>query len=320
VGIVSKEDMPPTIISSAISALPEGFTMERLSAQDALSQEDISSGRLLQFPTQDGGHAHALYYPPGNALYEGLSGALPPMVVSAHGGPTGMADRGLKLKIQYWTTRGFAFLDVDYRGSSGYGKSYREKLDGVWGVLDVQDVIDAASWCVGQGLANPDQLVITGTSAGGLTVLNALAHHRLFSAGACYYGVSDLQALCEDTHKFEADYIYRLTDTTPETAADKFKDISPKNHIAKIDAPVILFQGDLDPVVPPDQSRQIFSKLKAQGNIVSYSEFAGESHGFRGEESIKMALSQEYLFYGEVLGFEAVFAEGERPPISIENL
>jgi dipeptidyl aminopeptidase/acylaminoacyl peptidase len=213
-----------------------------------------------------------------------------------------MADRGLKLKIQYWTSRGFAYLDVDYRGSWGYGRDYREALDGKWGVADVEDVVAATQHLVRAGLGDGDRLVISGGSAGGFTVLCALTFHDLFAAGASYYGIGDLQKLADLTHKFEAGYIYALTGTEPGRTAEVFEARSPLAHAERLSRPVIFFQGLDDKVVPPGQSRDMVASLKERGVPCAYLEFEGEGHGFRRAETIVRALRSEYAFYARVLG------------------
>jgi len=288
----------------------------RPSAEFELPQDEISQGEPVQFKGADGGQVHALYYPPTNGKYELPPGIKPPAIVSAHGGPTGFADRGLKLKIQYWTSRGFAYLDVDYRGSAGYGKAYREALGGQWGVLDVADVVSGAQWLKAQGLADPEKLIISGSSAGGYTVLQALVTSDEFAAGAAYYGISDLAKLAEHTHKFEAGYVYTLLGVEPENAADVFEERSPIHHADKISSPVIFLQGGDDKVVPPEQSKLMAQSLKQRGIAVSYVEYDGEGHGFRKPENIKHALEVELAFYNQILKLNC--AE-PLPPVEIDN-
>ena len=276
----------------------------RPSASFDINPADISQGDPVQFKGADGGLVHALYYPPTNGKYELPLDIKPPAIVSAHGGPTGFADRGLKLKIQYWTSRGFAYLDVDYRGSAGYGKAYREALGGQWGVLDVQDVVSGAQWLKAQGLADPEKLIISGSSAGGYTVLQALVTSDVFAAGAAYYGISDLAKLAEYTHKFEAGYVYTLLGVEPENAADVFDERSPIHHVDNITSPVIFLQGADDKVVPPEQSKLMAQSLKQRGIAVCYVEYDGEGHGFRKPENIKHALEVELAFYNQILQLE----------------
>lgn len=288
----------------------------RPSAAFDLDPADISHGAPVQFEGVDGGMVHALYYAPTNGKYELPADMKPPAIVSAHGGPTGFADRGLKLKIQYWTSRGFAYLDVDYRGSAGYGKAYREALGGQWGVLDVADVISGAQWLKDQGLADPEKLIISGSSAGGYTVLQALVASDVFAAGAAYYGISDLAKLAEHTHKFEAGYVYTLLGVEPENASGVFAERSPIHHADQISSPVIFLQGADDKVVPPEQSRLMAQSLKQRGIPVCYVEYDGEGHGFRKPEHVRHALEVELAFYNQILQLGC--AES-LPAIEIEN-
>lgn len=273
----------------------------RRSAEFDLPAQAFSTGQILKLSGKDGRPTWAVYYPPASVDHVGPKGDSPPMLVSAHGGPTGMADRGLKLKVQYWTSRGFAYLDVDYAGSWGYGRAYREALNGQWGVADVEDVIAATEAVVAKGLADPNKLMISGGSAGGYTVLSALAFHDLYAAGASYYGVADLEKLLALTHKFESGYLYALTGTTVGHTEEVFKARSPLEHANQISSPVIFFQGDKDFVVPPSQSRDMAASLEERGVPVSYFEFAGEGHGFRAAETIARSLEAEYAFYARVL-------------------
>ncbi len=274
----------------------------RISASTSLAPEAVSVGRTLRIAGDDGDAIHALYYPPTSADFEGPPGQLPPAILTVHGGPTGSADRGFKLKTQFWTSRGFAVCDVDYAGSWGYGRAYRERLNGGWGVRDVADVAAAARHLGEAGLADPARLVVSGGSAGGYTVLLALADSDLFVAGACYYGVSDLAQLQLVTHKFEAGYLYGLTGTTAETADAVFAARSPANRADRIATPVILFQGLQDKVVPPQQSERMAATLRRRRVPVAYLTFAEEAHGFRQAEALERALESEYAFYACVLG------------------
>jgi len=258
----------------------------------------------ITFPTGPDGAAtaHALYYPPANPACAGPPGELPPLLVHAHGGPTAAARRQLQLGITYWTSRGIAVVDVDYRGSTGYGRRYRQALDGAWGVVDVQDCVAAAQFLAGRGDVDPRRLMIRGGSAGGFTVLAALAVHDVFAAGANRYGVADLEALAADTHKFESRYLDRLIGPYPE-ARDLYLARSPINHLDGFDAPMIVLQGDEDEIVPPSQSEMIVDALKAKGVPVAYLLFEGEQHGFRQAGNIVTALEAELAFFGRVLGF-----------------
>ena len=258
----------------------------------------------ITFPTGPDGAAtaHALYYPPANPACAGPPGELPPLLVQAHGGPTAAARRQLQLGIAYWTSRGIAVVDVDYRGSTGYGRRYRQALDGAWGVVDVEDCVAAARFLAGRGDVDPQRLMIRGGSAGGFTVLAALALHDVFAAGSNRYGVADLEALAADTHKFESRYLDRLVGPYPE-ARDTYLARSPINHLDGFDAPMIVLQGDEDEIVPPSQSEMIVDALKAKGVPVAYILFEGEQHGFRQAANIVTALEAELAFFGRILGF-----------------
>jgi dipeptidyl aminopeptidase/acylaminoacyl peptidase len=293
---------PAVAIVSDLETDSARIELVRGSLEVDLDPATISQGRLLTIAGSGPAPVRALYYPPANPAFEGPRDSAPPVIVAAHGGPTGMAERGLKLKIQYWTSRGFAYLDVDYRGSWGYGRAYREALDGKWGVADVEDVVAVTQHLVRAGLGDGDRLVISGGSAGGFTVLCALTFHDLFAAGASYYGIGDLQKLADLTHKFESGYIYALTGTAPGRTAEVFEARSPLAHAGRLSRPVIFFQGMDDKVVPPGQSRDMVASLKGRGVPCAYLEFEGEGHGFRRAETIVRALRSEYAFYARVLG------------------
>ena len=246
--------------------------------------------------------AHALYYPPANPACAGPPSERPPLLVLAHGGPTAAARRQLQLGVTYWTSRGIAVVDVDYRGSTGYGRRYRRALDGAWGVADVEDCVAAAEFLADRGDVDPRRLMIRGGSAGGFTVLAALALHDTFAAGASRYGIADLEALAADTHKFESRYLDRLVGPYPE-ARDVYLDRSPIHHLEGFDAPMIVLQGDEDEIVPPAQAEMIVEALKAKGVPVAYLLFEGEQHGFRSADNIVAALEAELAFFGRILGF-----------------
>jgi dipeptidyl aminopeptidase/acylaminoacyl peptidase len=271
----------------------------------------ISVAESIEYPTAGGLCAHAFYYPPVNPAYMVPPGEKPPLVVKVHGGPTSHAKPAFSLMIQYWTTRGFAVLDVNHGGSSGFGRAYRRRLDGAWGVVDVQDVVAAVRALADQGRIDPERAVIRGGSAGGFTVLAALAFHDVFKAGANYYGVSDLEALARDTHKFESRYLDRLVAPLPQGRAI-YQARAPIRHLDGFRAPLITFQGSEDRIVPPGQSQQIVAALRQRGVPVVYLEFEGEQHGFRKADNIARALEAELAFYGQVFGFEPA---GPLPPL-----
>ncbi len=260
-----------------------------------------SVAESIAFPTGDGEAAYAYFYPPRNPAFIVPAGVLPPLIVKSHGGPTAAASSGLDLRIQYWTTRGFAVVDVDYRGSTGYGTAYRRALDGRWGIVDVEDCIAAARYLVAAGRVDGSRLAITGGSAGGYTTLCALTFHDVFHAGASYYGISDLEALAADTHKFEAHDHERLVGPYPERR-DLYRARSPIHFADRLSCPVIFFQGSDDRVVLPNQAERMVAALRARGLAVDYLVFEGEGHGFRRAATITRALEAELAFYTRVFG------------------
>lgn len=266
--------------------------------------------RPISFPTGGGETAHAIYYPPHNPDYEAPPGDLPPLIVRIHGGPTSHVSPILDTGFLYWTTRGFGVVDVNHRGSSGYGRRYRNRLRGNWGIVDVEDARAAARYLADQGEAHPDRLVIRGGSAGGYTTLAALAFGEEFGAGASYYGVADLELLAKHTHKFESRYVDGLVGTDPEEMRRR----SPLYSADRITAPVILFQGLEDRVVPPEQAEMIASALEANGIPHAHITLPDEDHGFRRAENITYCLESELAFYGLVLGFAP---QGDLPQVTL---
>jgi dipeptidyl aminopeptidase/acylaminoacyl peptidase len=257
----------------------------------------VSEPRPVEFDSH-GRPAHALHYPARNDDFEAPAGELPPLLVMSHGGPTGQTEPALNLEIQFWTSRGIAVVDVNYGGSTGYGRAYRELLRGQWGVVDLEDCTEAALHLAREGDADDKRLAITGGSAGGYTTLCALVFTDAFHVGASYYGVADIEALSQDTHKFESRYEQALV------PPDKMRERSPIHYVDRISAPVIVFQGLDDPVVPPAQAELIVDALKERGIEHEYHAYEGESHGFRKAETIIDALNAELRFYGRILGFE----------------
>ncbi|HEX8480136.1 MAG TPA: S9 family peptidase [Telluria sp.] len=275
----------------------------------------LSVAQNVSYPSANGRTAHAFYYPPANPDFAPLDGELPPLMVIGHGGPTSMATNTLKLATQFWTSRGFAVLDVNYGGSSGFGRAYRDALKGQWGVVDVDDCVAGAAYLVEQGLVDPARLVIRGGSAGGYTVLSALAFHDVFKAGASYYGVSDLAGLDADSHKFESHYTDYLIAPQPQAQA-LYLERSPIHHADKLKSPMIFFQGLDDKVVPPPQSEVMVDALRRAGVPVAYMTLEGEGHGFRKADSIVRTLEAELYFYLTVFG---VTPPPGLPAVDIEN-
>jgi dipeptidyl aminopeptidase/acylaminoacyl peptidase len=300
--------LPDTILQLDVAAGDDGAGQPGLSALRRSTDEIPVAGYLatpqsIEFSTTGGRTAHGLYYPPANADFRAPADERPPLIVLSHGGPTGSTGRALNLSIQFWTSRGFAVLDVDYGGSTGYGRAYRERLDGQWGVVDVDDCCNGARYLADHGLVDAGRLVIRGGSAGGYTTLAALTFRDVFTAGASRYGISDLETMARDTHKFESRYLDRLVAPYP-AGRDVYVQRSPIHHLDGLDCALILLQGLEDKVVPPDQSVAMFEAVKAKGLPVAYVPFAGEQHGFRRAENIKRALEAELYFFGKVFGFE----------------
>ena len=288
----------------------------RRSSEVKVAEGYLAPPEPIEFPTEGGLTAHGFYYRPTNADFTVPEGERPPLLVFSHGGPTGATSTALRLGIQYWTSRGIAVLDVNYGGSTGYGRAYRERLKGQWGVVDVQDCVAGARFLVERGEVDAARLAIRGGSAGGYTTLCALTFTDVFAAGASHFGVSDLEALARDTHKFESRYLDGLLGPLPEAKA-VYEARSPIHHVERLSCPLILFQGLEDRVVPPNQAEMMFEALKKKGIPVAYVPFEGEQHGFRKAESIKRALEGELYFYGKVFGFEPADAI---EPVKIENL
>lgn len=271
----------------------------RAATEISLDEEFLAPPLAVSF-NSGGEQAHGLYYAPAHPHYAGESGSAPPLLVKAHGGPTAATSAALDLKIRYWTSRGFAVLDVNYRGSTGYGRRYRHRLYGDWGIVDVEDCINGARELAARGLADPDRLLITGSSAGGFTALAALTFHDVFAAGASYYGVADLAGAMRDTAKFESRYGDKLVGPLPETE-QLWRERSPLFNAHKLRRPVIFFQGLEDFVVPPDQSERMYAAAKANGVMTAYLPFPTEGHGFRQAATIEAALTAEYKFYCKAL-------------------
>jgi dipeptidyl aminopeptidase/acylaminoacyl peptidase len=280
------------------------ITPLRRSSEMQLDSDFLSVAEAIEFPTENHLTAHAFYYAPKNKDYAAPKDEKPPLIVISHGGPTGATSSTLSLRIQYWTSRGIAVVDVNYGGSTGFGRKYRERLNGNWGVVDVDDCANAARFLVEQGKADDQRLIIRGGSAGGYTTLAALTFRDVFKAGASYYGISDLEALEQDCHKFESRYNTSLIAPYPEASA-LYKERSPIHHTHLLSCPIILFQGLDDKVVPPNQAEMMLAAMREKKLPVAYIAFEGEGHGFRKAENIKRSLDAELYFYAKIFVFPA---------------
>jgi dipeptidyl aminopeptidase/acylaminoacyl peptidase len=292
------------------------FDVLRRSSQVVLDAGYLSLPRAIEFPTEHGLTAHAIFYPPQNRDYVAPPDERPPLLAISHGGPTAATTSTLNLSTQYWTSRGFAVLDVNYGGSTGYGRPYRQRLEAQWGVVDVDDCANGARYLVRQGEVDGARLIIRGGSAGGYTTLSALTFRGVFKAGASYFGVSDLEALAQETHKFESRYLERLVGPYP-ARKDIYWERSPIHYTDRLTYPVIFFQGLEDRVVPPNQAELMVEALRAKGVPVAYLPFEGEQHGFRRAENLKRSLDAELYFYARVFGFALA---DPVEPVPIENL
>jgi dipeptidyl aminopeptidase/acylaminoacyl peptidase len=288
----------------------------RRSAPVTVNPEFLSSPEAIEFPTKNNQKAHAFFYRPKNPDFRPPAPERAPLLVISHGGPTAAASSALNLAIQYWTSRGIAIADVNYGGSTGYGRAYRRRLEGQWGIVDVDDCVNCARYLAGRGEVDGDRLAIRGGSAGGYTTLCALTFRDLFKAGASHYGVSDLEALARDTHKFESRYLDRLVGPYP-ARRDIYSERSPINFVERLSCPVIFFQGLEDKIVPPSQAERMVDALRAKGLPVAYVPFEGEQHGFRRAANIKRALDAELYFYSRIFSFDPA---DSLEPIPIHNL
>jgi dipeptidyl aminopeptidase/acylaminoacyl peptidase len=288
----------------------------RTSSDEPIDPAYVSRPRAIEFPTGEGEIAYGFYYPPANPEFEAPEGELPPLIVESHGGPTSHVTPALSREFLYWTSRGFGVMDVNYRGSSGYGRAYRNRLRGEWGVIDSEDCVKAALYLAEQGEADGERLAIRGGSAGGYATLCALTFHDEFAAGASYFGVADAESLAPDTHKFESRYLDLLIGPYPEQA-ELYRERSPINHVDLLRSPVILFQGLEDLVVPPNQAEQMAAALERNGVPHAYLPFEGEQHGFRKAETNIRCLESELYFYGRIMGFEPA---GDPAPVEISGL
>jgi dipeptidyl aminopeptidase/acylaminoacyl peptidase len=311
--IAGSDTAPSTIV--ALDRATGRSEVIRTSMTRAIDPRYISPAKAIRFPTEHGRSAHALFYEPRNADFTGPAGERPPLLVLSHGGPTAMTLGVLDLHIQFWTSRGFAVVDVNYGGSTGYGREYRERLNGQWGVVDLADCVNAARHLAGAGKVDGKRLAIRGGSAGGYTTLCALVFTDVFATGASYFGVADLAALARDTHKFESRYLDRLIGPYPE-AEETYRARSPVHFFDRLERPVIVFQGLDDKVVLPAQAEMLVDALRRKGIPFAYLPFAGEGHGFRKAQTVKRSLEAELYFYSAMLGFPL----GEEiEPVKIDN-
>jgi dipeptidyl aminopeptidase/acylaminoacyl peptidase len=288
----------------------------RRSSEIELDRHGFSIPGAVEFPTGGGLTAHGFFYAPKNVEYAAPDGELPPLVVLSHGGPTGQTSTSLSLQLQYWTSRGFAVLDVNYGGSTGYGRPYRQRLNDRWGIVDVDDCVNGARYLASEGLVDGNRLAIRGWSASGYTTLAALTFRDVFKAGASHFGISDLEAMAKETHKFESRYLDRLI-APLATGHDVYQERSPINFVDRLSCPLILFQGLEDKVVPPNQAQMMYDAVKAKGFPVALVMFEGEQHGFRRAANIRRSLDGELYFLSRVFGFE--LAEPVEP-VEIANL
>lgn len=309
VALVTNATAEPSIVQYAIERDPFGrvtdlvMTVLRPPREPAIPDGAISRARRIEFPSAGGRTAYAWFYPPAGDGVAGPHGERPPLLVGVHGGPTAAADPSFRLSTQFWTTRGFAVVEVDYGGSTGYGRPYRRLLDGAWGVVDVEDACAVARWLAAQRMVDGTRMAIRGASAGGFTALAALATTDVFAAGASHYGVTDLAALARDTHKFESRYLDRLVGPWP-AAGDVYRERSPLSQLEGFDVPIIVFQGLRDEVVPPSQAEMIVSGLRERGVPHAYLTFEEEMHGFRLPANVVRAITAELYFYSKVFGFD----------------
>jgi dipeptidyl aminopeptidase/acylaminoacyl peptidase len=311
--VASATDEPAVVVFDGDGAVTDTLRRSRPATPGS---GYISAAQPIEFSTEDGQTAHALWYEPVNQDAEGPDKELPPLVVMSHGGPTSSASPALNLSTQFWTSRGFAVVDVDYGGSTGYGREYRQRLNGRWGIVDVDDCVNAARHLASEGLVDGNRLAIRGGSAGGYTTLCALTFRQDFSAGASYFGVADAEALAIETHKFESRYLDGLIGPYPE-AKDLYRERSPIHYADRLSAPLILFQGLEDRIVPPDQAEVMVEAMRLRGLPFAYVAFEGEQHGFRRAENIIRSIEAELWFYGRVLGFEPA---DSIEPVPAENL
>jgi dipeptidyl aminopeptidase/acylaminoacyl peptidase len=290
----------PDIADQVVTVSQQGMIEAIYSPSNLnIATEDLAKPESISFPTANNTSVQAFFYPPTNSQYRGEDNQLPPVIAICHGGPTGATDCSLNLKIQYWTSRGFAVVDINYRGSTGFGRDYRDALNGAWGLADIEDTQYAIKFLTTQQKVDPQRCIIRGSSAGGYTVLSALTFTDTFKAGASLYGIGNLETLASDTHKFESRYLDKLVGPYPEQQTI-YRQRSPINHIDQLNCPVIFLQGLEDKVVPPNQAELMVNSLKKKGIPVVYVKFPDEGHGFRKAENIIRAMQAELDFYCDV--------------------
>jgi dienelactone hydrolase len=312
--IAAGSHQPSVIVGVDIAT--RTFTVIHSSLSLAIDPAFISAPIPISFPTTNNQTAYAFYYPPTNPLYHAPEGELPPLLVNVHGGPTGQSKGFLSPAIQFWTSRGFAFVDVNYGGSIGYGRAYRERLRDNWGIVDVEDAINAAQYLIDKGLADPKRVAIRGGSAGGYSTLRAITWKNFFTAGASFFGIGDLETMIRDTHKFESRYLDSLIGAYPAEKA-RYIDRSPVHTAENITCPVLLLQGLEDKVVPPNQAEDMIAAMQKTGTPYAYIGFEGEGHGFRHGKSIIRSAEAELSFYAQVFHFDPA---DEIEPLEITNL
>jgi dipeptidyl aminopeptidase/acylaminoacyl peptidase len=313
VAVAGSSRLPDAVVEIAV---PSGeVSIVRQSWQPTVDAAYLAQPESIEFPSGGSLTAHALFYPPTNPDFEAPAGELPPLIVSSHGGPTSAFSPTLKYPVQYWTSRGFAVVEVNFGGSTGYGRQYRERLKGMWGVVDLDDCVNAAEFLAGAGRVDKDRLLIHGGSAGGFTTLCALTFRDVFAAGASYFGVADLGALAEHTHKFESQYTVGLVAPWPSGRA-VYEERSPAFHTDLLETPLILFQGLEDVVVPPRQAEMMVEALSSKGVPFAYVAYEGEQHGFRQAANIKRTAEAELYFYSRVLGLSPA---DEYEPVEITH-
>ena len=317
-GMAALEAGSASLPDSLVSLNPDTDDINSLKQSRGVPVDDgyISEPRSIEFETTGGKTAYAYYYPAENLDFVGPDDERPPLLVVSHGGPTGSAMTSFNLSYQFWTSRGIAVVDVNYGGSTGYGTEYRRRLNGQWGIVDIDDCINAALHLVGEGEVDGERLMVRGGSAGGYTTLASLTFRDVFKVGASYYGVSDLEALATETHKFESRYLDSMIGPYPERK-DLYVERSPIHHTDRLSCPIILLQGLEDRVVLPNQAEMMVEALRNKGLPVAYLPFEGEQHGFRKSENIKRALEAELYFYSRILGFDIA---DEIEPVEIEGL